>query len=937
MTSKPGSPANPILFANTGVQIIARKLPERPSARPVGWQPCFCQYSQPSPPTALKYVQWQIVDDQLFVALDTTLGPTKHGHVREDGHLEGPYTIKLRRLCDDKGTPIEGLASFSLDVQVHPKPLNSEAEKVHLVIDFGNSRTMALLIELSGSPHPQFTMLPFVLQDRFQFRRGQNCFLSQTVWCTPPYRRPEAVEVIRREYRDSGRPAGLGLFGARQEQYREVIETEHPRLFDDLSMARLGREAEDLTRLVAGNALMGVSSPKRYLWADDAQWLSGRNWSMAVPHDVRDERKYADELRGPLLEYFDAQDSDILAGDDFRKHVPDGRIGGSMPDGALPPRCLMTAALYEILCQAQQFANSEEYRRRTGDGGRPRVVASMTLSYPSGMVFDERRRFLLQARKAAAIFHCTAGRRQAQPPEVSLSVDEASAAQLTYVWGELQKMGHDPRLWFEILSRVRLPPAAAAPAAPSEEALPAEIIEESGFRWDEPEGASPLPDFAGNVLAEPAGQSAQAPKPVPAPELRVACIDIGGGTTDLMIARYAYRTEGGVSIEGEILHRDGVTIAGDRLVERLLEQLIVPRFAAAVGMSPKDVTHLFGEENDSNREFRMNRINWMNRLFVPLAQRYLECAVVEDMQSVISHHVSELSQQRIVDPDVVRDLRNVAERLGKAAYNFEAEMELRYDPRQFETIATGVFGALLHDFCSRILRFGADVVLLAGQPTKLRFLQQFVRMRLPLHDSRVIPMHGHYAGAWYPYQDAGQPGVIVDPKSAVVVGAGLNFLARRGNLPQFSFTMKSAPGGRLNRFFWGVMHPAQPGIPDHNLWFRADQNVSTIRKRIEFPDTLIGRKLRAHERDEATPVYHLQILGPGDKRPAVDVEIERSANPDDPTEERLQLTSVGGFVDGDKTPAVLGKNVLLKLRTLGDRKFFLDVGGLHEIDTSRLR
>ena len=44
-------------------------------------------------------------------------------------------------------------------------------------------------------------------------------------------------------------------------------------------------------------------------------------------------------------------------------------------------------------------------------------------------------------------------------------------------------------------------------------------------------------------------------------------------------------------------------------------------------------------------------------------------------------------------------------------------------------------------------------------------------MYVPLSPSRIVAMHNHYAGNWYPYQDekGHNPGVIIDPKSPVVV------------------------------------------------------------------------------------------------------------------------------------------------------------------------
>ena len=58
-------------------------------------------------------------------------------------------------------------------------------------------------------------------------------------------------------------------------------------------------------------------------------------------------------------------------------------------------------------------------------------------------------------------------------------------------------------------------------------------------------------------------------------------------------------------------------IAGDQLVKRLLERTIVPAFADAVGLEEEDVQLLFGPEVPKNRGFSAQRIDWINRMFVP--------------------------------------------------------------------------------------------------------------------------------------------------------------------------------------------------------------------------------------------------------------------------------------------------------------------------------
>ena len=119
-------------------------------------------------------------------------------------------------------------------------------------------------------------------------------------------------------------------------------------------------------------------------------------------------------------------------------------------------------------------------------------------------------------------------------------------------------------------------------------------------------------------------------------EIRIACIDIGGGTTDLMIAKYNFESKIDDYIRGQVLHQDGISLGGDQLVKRLLETIVVPAFADSLGLEEEDVQVLFGPEVPRNRELRAQRVSWMNRLFVPLAQAYLQNAS-DDVADPITH------------------------------------------------------------------------------------------------------------------------------------------------------------------------------------------------------------------------------------------------------------------------------------------------------------
>ena len=154
------------------------------------------------------------------------------------------------------------------------------------------------------------------------------------------------------------------------------------------------------------------------------------------------------------------------------------------------------------------------------------------------------------------------------------------------------------------------------------------------------------------------------------------------------------------------------------------------------------------------------------------------------------------------------------------------------------------------------------MVLLAGLPSKLAYIQQLVQMYVPLSPSRIVPMHHHYAGNWYPYQDekGHNPGVIVDPKSPVVVGAAIEFMARHGMLPQFKFEMKGKT--KENTYYWGVMTDATSGIRKERILFEPAEEqareeiteFSTSSQRV-----IIGRKMNADEDAQATPVYVLKM------------------------------------------------------------------------------
>jgi len=926
-----------VLFANTGVQIVA--VPLRGGSRYTaaqigyGWQRCLTGTGGgkgAEPPKAFPYIQWQIIQSgtaRLFLAIDTTCGEPEEGYFCQSSALVKDYVLRLEGLLDVSGQPLRGVAA--IEVCIRPAAATvGDAKQVHMVVDFGNSRTGALLLELSGEISQTPLMMPFELVNRYHLdawdEEGNQAgvpaarwFSSKTHWCNTPYLRPLAQKHAEYRAVEEEEPrAGWFGRGTRKPKQVKVEVVATPPLFDDLSMVRMGREADDVLQVMRaeGDIRTGVSSPKRYLWADDSSWLEGANWFMADPADRCQTGAYAATLHGPYLRFVHEDDRDfLLAGaapqeGDFASEKP------VKPRHA--PRAMMTAALYEMLCQAYAYVNSPAYRNATGDAGRAREIRTLTLTYPSGMIHEERQRLAAQAEKAIAVFSATLGKSQRVRPELNLSIDEASAVHLTYIWSELRMLGQDPRLWFATMHQDR-----GHPKSPEPEEAPPQATAPAARRLTRPVLRRP------GAAARPAEQEEFGDA---ANEIRIACIDVGGGTSDLMIARYNFEAKIDDSIRGEVLHQDGIALGGDQLVKRLLETIIVPLFAEALGLEEEDIQLLFGPEVPKNREFRAQRVSWINRLFVPLAQAYLNNAVDDVTDEPISH-----TDPEVVDPAVLDSLQQVFDKLrGPGYYTVQQELDLCVNREQFEGVVHDVFDELLFDYCQRIVDHNADVVLLAGLPSKLDYIQKLVRMYVPLSPSRIVPMHQHYAGNWYPYQDekGRNPGVIVDPKSPVVVGAAIEFMARHGMLPQFKFEMKGK--AKENTYYWGVMTDATSGIRKERILFQpageqAKEEItefSTSSQRV-----IIGRKMTESEDSQASPVYVLKADA-GDRigKTEIAVKIKRKRATGE-NEECLELQSVTGIVAGEE--AILGENVHFNWRTLADERYYLDTGGLDNIET----
>ncbi|WP_268647843.1 virulence factor SrfB, partial [Escherichia coli] len=94
-----------------------------------------------------------------------------------------------------------------------------------------------------------------------------------------------------------------------------------------------------------------------------------------------------------------------------------------------------------------------------------------------------------------------------------------------------------------------------------------------------------------------------APDEQPGKTLRIASIDIGGGTTDLAITHYSLDAGVGnnIKINPRLLFREGFIVAGDDILLDDIQQFILPAVqqafeTAGVSAAPALMDRLFGNE-----------------------------------------------------------------------------------------------------------------------------------------------------------------------------------------------------------------------------------------------------------------------------------------------------------------------------------------------------
>ncbi len=546
------------------------------------------------------------------------------------------------------------------------------------------------------------------------------------------------------------------------------------------SLVRIGQEAKNLVyRSLEEDGLSELatnySSPKRYLW--DVEPYEGR-WEFLCTIDDPFYIRSSQNIYIPAL-------SDLF--DTAGNYIGDTSAPGVNTDGKTnySRASLMTFVMIEILNHLTTQINSVNFRDKHGNKDCPRHLRSIIITCPTAMPIKEQvklRQCAVDAYKALG--HCL------DLPEVEIvpscqkllnnidlyapteertwNFDEATCCQLVYLYAELvERYGGDMETFFKLKGH----------------------------------------------------PSKTSPKDL---DLTIGSIDIGAGTTDVMVCKYSCSGFNAGKLTPEPLFWDSFYLAGDDILRRVIQNLIIEGeetgqketgnissalLARLSDMSDNQlmalplvkmsavyrtkVDDIIRAGSEVQRHKLINALgSSMLRDFFgedSSMQSYKDRRCRVDFNTQISHPMSQfyLDLLRRKRPSRMYSFDEIFEENKPAQYlldyfyehfgfRFES-LSWRFDPESVAEIVKSTMEPLLKQLCGVMYAYKCDILILAGRPCSLDALTELFIKYMPVSPGRQIRLNDYHVGSWFPFADG--RGYAYDQKAIVAVGGMIGYLA----------------------------------------------------------------------------------------------------------------------------------------------------------------
>ena len=665
----------------------------------------------------------------ILLLLDYCSAGQKWSYVNE--HLMHVVHPNITRISQLKGNNIKrmGYAAsyiFLIDYlakkQLFPniklyKDIDVEIKDVDMVIDIGNSRTTALLIE----DNTNFNQVrPLSLIDYTDILDDSDGTPNIRVYDEPF------------DMRLAFRKVDFGNFG--HVDSRQFV---YP------SLVRLGQEANNLIHRASNlesrlDSLSTYSSPKRYLW----DWRPNKEeWQFLVLPGEKDNHIL--NLPGITSQF-----------------KSDGQVSPENEGGIsfhYSRRSLMTLSFLEMLVQAHAQINSSKHRSiKEGFGypEMPRKIKRIIVTCPTAMSKLEREALVHCAQDAVKVISRFNGGvntkvssievipsvRTKKDSDVEWYYDEATCSQLVYMYGEV---GHKYK------------------------GCCSEFFNLYGKTED------------GEVQSS----------------LTVGSLDIGAGTTDLMISKYTYQKGDVTTITPDPLFYDSFYFAGDDMLNGLIKNLMLLNDESAFRQALKhlspiqyrqEIKNFFGpDHNGQSVADRLLRKDFNIQYSVPLMCYFLELLKNDSKDCVV--HYNDVFAECPPNETVISGFKD------KTGIDI-TKLEWKFNKVSISTVVEKEFEPLLKKIATIMYAYACDIVLLSGRPASLPPIRDIFLKYYAVSPNRLIMLNHYYVGDWYPFDN--NTGCITNPKTIVAMGGVIgHYASELSNLNKFVINLDKLKNG----------------------------------------------------------------------------------------------------------------------------------------------
>ena len=536
-------------------------------------------------------------------------------------------------------------------------------------------------------------------------------------------------------------------------------------LFEWKSIVRIGEEAKKLVyRSLEEEGLAGkttnYSSPKRYLW--DMKPFVGQ-WEYLITNDdsLALQIHESISMKG-ITDQFDG------AGN----YVPNNQKMLLGHEASHYSRSsLMTFVFIEIFQHVLSQINSIDFRTKHDGIDCRRFLRNLIITCPTAMPVKEQIRLRQCAEEAFCVLKNLSSTLKnitiIPSPHVGWIYDEATSCQLVYLYAEMAKRyGGDVAKFIEMKGHTRAEDNANG----------------TGRR-----------------------------------SLTIGSIDIGAGTTDLMICKYTHNNN---NVTPEPLFWDSFYLAGDDILKNIVHTIVIDgpiKHVSNLGsihsalenrmleMTDDELSKLPSVKNPVYRSKMDNILRAEGALKEQLIKAYASnlihdyfghdsnmmnatdrrCRKDFNTQISIPIALKMLDLLRLNRPSKVYGYKELFVRDEPATYLLEhfynhfgfrfTELEWRFDPNAIADIVRTTLDPLMKQLSILAYTYRCDVLILAGRPTSLDTITELFIKYYPTSPNRLIRLNEYMVGSWYPFAD-GQ-GYFYDQKSVVAVGAMIGYLS----------------------------------------------------------------------------------------------------------------------------------------------------------------